>query len=66
MPGGGAARAGGSFAVLLLDGKGARELLSESESELTRKGSKEFVAGLLTRWEKDGAGNTVGPSTCEE
>lgn len=50
----------------LLDGNGARELLSESESELTTNGSNEFIAGLALRWEKDGAEDRMGPSTCEE
>jgi hypothetical protein len=50
----------------LLDGKGGREWLSESESELATKGSKEFVAGLLLRWEKDWAEDNMGPSACEE
>lgn len=66
LPGGGAARVGGSFVVPLLDGNGARELLSESESELTMNGSNELIAELLLRGGKDGAEENMGPSTCEE
>ena len=65
LPEGGAARVGGNFVGTLLEGKGGRELLSESESELTIKGSNEFAAGLLLRWTKDWA-EDMGPSTCEE
>jgi hypothetical protein len=66
LPEGGAARVGGSFAVPLLDGKGGRKLLSESESELTMNGSKEFIARLVLRWGMDWAEDNVGPSACEE
>jgi hypothetical protein len=52
--------------LALLDGNGGRELLSESESELTTKGSKEFVAGFVLRLGEDWAEDKMGPSTCEE
>ena len=39
--------------------------MSESESELIIKGSKEFAAGLVMRWAKDWAEDDVA-STCEE
>lgn len=65
LPEGGAARVGGGLVTPLADGKEVvRALLSESESELTTNGSKEFVAGL--RWGKDWAEDNIEPSTCEE